>query len=86
LLDLEDAVAGVDLSIFSSDKVTCLVINKMDLVNILSLDTLQEILHPEAEGLVGIRIDEIQQNYFEKIQWKGFRKEVVQGVLKPRRG
>ena len=83
-MDLEDSVAGVDLSVISADKVTCLVISKMDLVNVLTEDILAELIHPDSEGLVGIPIEEIQQNYLNKIQWKGYRNQVVQGVLERR--
>ncbi len=83
-MDPEDSVAGVDLSVISSDKVTCLVISKMDLINVLNEDILAELIHPDSEGLVGIPIEEIQQSYLNKIQWKGYRNQVVQGVMERR--
>ena len=74
-------IAGVDLSVTSIDKLTCLVISKMDLMNVLPEEVLRDLTNPDAEGLIGYPMAEIQKNYFDKIQWKGFRNEVVQNVL-----
>lgn len=79
--DLEDMIAGVDLSVTAIDKMTCLVISKMDLVKILSEDVLRDLTSNDAEGLMGFSMAEIQQNYFDKIEWKGFGEEVVNSVV-----
>ena len=60
---------------------TCLSITVRDLINILPEKVLRDITEPEAEGLIGISMTEIQQSYFDKIQWKGYRDEVVQNVM-----
>ena len=75
--ELEETIAAVDLSVTSVDHVTCLTISKMDLVNIVTEETLKEITDPSNEGLLGFKIEEIQKNYFEKIKWKKYRNEVI---------
>ena len=78
---MEDSIAGVDLSVTSVDKVTCLVIKKMNLLSILSPESLRDITDPRSEGLVGIPMSEIQKNYVDKLQWKEYRSELVQNVV-----
>jgi hypothetical protein len=80
-MDQEDSIAGVDLSVVSMDKVTCLTIAKKDLTQILTEDMLLDITTPSYEGLIGITVEEIQQSYFDKIQWNGYRQEVVSGMI-----
>lgn len=78
---MEDMIAGVDLSVTTIDKMTCLVISRMDLIKILPEEVLRDMTSPDAEGLVGFSMAEIQQNYFDKIQWKGYRDDVVNNVI-----
>lgn len=78
---MEDMIAGVDLSVTTMGKMTCLVISKMDLIKILPEESLRELTGLDAEGLLGFSMSEIQQNYFDKINWKGFRDEVLNNAL-----
>jgi hypothetical protein len=53
----------------------------LDLVKILPDEVLRDMTSFDAEGLVGFSIAEIQKNYFDKIQWKGFRDKVINNVI-----
>lgn len=71
-------IAGVDLSVTTTGKVTCLSISKMDIVKVLPEETLKAMTGTDAEGLLGFSMTEIQQNYLEKIQSRGFKSDRVE--------
>ena len=74
-MELEDFECAIDLTVVTTDKVTCLSITKLDLLSILSDEEIKTMILNESEGLLRYKLEEIQLNYLEKLQARKLRRQ-----------
>ncbi|KAI8810993.1 hypothetical protein BJ742DRAFT_867500 [Cladochytrium replicatum] len=75
----ESVAAGLDLRVIATQRVECLVVGRMDFLRKVDDNTFSRCL--ENDGVLGIPVLAIEENFLRGRTWEQFKRRVITGVV-----